>query len=108
MQTLALFDDIADAQRGEHPVLDRVLAQDVVVADEILVVFLVALDIETEDFFDGDAVAVEGGARQGNALTHVGLLPALVDFCQSNGMGFVDGVDQPDVFLELGIDCHRI
>lgn len=50
---------------------------------------------------------VEGGAREGYPLTHVGHDPTLVDLCQRDGFGLVDGVYQPDVFLECIVYCHR-
>ena len=32
--------------------------------------------------------------------------PTLINLCKGDGLGMIDGVHQPDVFLELCISCH--
>lgn len=93
LQAQALADDVVDGECGEHPVLHRVLAQHFLVADEVAVaVAPVAVDEDAEDVLDGVFVAVEGGAAQRHAFAHLGALPTLVDFSQSNPFGPADGV----------------
>ena len=103
----ALTDDVVDGECGEHPVLDRVLAQHFLIADEVAVAIApVAVDEDAEYVLDGVLVAVEGGAAQRHAFAHLGALPPLIDFGQSNPFGSADGVHQPDVLLEEGWDGH--
>ena len=107
LQAQALADDVVDGECGEHPVLHRVLTQHLLVADKVAVaVAPVAVDEDAEDVLDGVFVAVEGGAAQRHAFAHLGTLPPLIDFGQSNPFGPADGVHQPDVLLEKGWDGH--
>ena len=101
----ALADEVVHRQRGEHPILHRVLMQHLLVADVITVaVSPIAVNVNAEDVLDGILVAVEGGSAQRHSLAHLGALPPLVDFGQSNPFGPIDGVHQPDVLLEEGWD----
>lgn len=107
LQAQALADDVVDGESGEHPVLHRVLAQHLLVADEVAVaVAPVAVDEDAEDVLDGVLMAVEGGAAQRHAFAHLGALPPLVDFGKRDPFGSADGVHQPDILLEEGWDGH--
>ena len=108
VQALALLNEVAYAQRGNHPVLYRLFVQNLVVADEILVaVLLVAVDDDAEDILYSALVAVEGGASHLFPFAHLRQHPFPVYFRQRDRFGFVNGVNKPDVFLELRVRFHK-
>ena len=101
LQPHALADEVVHRQGGEHPVLDGVLAQNFLVSNVIAVAIApVAVDVDAKDVLDGILVTVEGGAAQRHAFAHLRPQPSLVDFRKGDPLRAVDGVHQPDVFLE--------
>ena len=108
VQALAFAQQIADAERREHPVLYGVFAQHMGVADVIFVpVFAVALDVDAENVLDGVLVPVESRATEGQTSAHLRLHPFLIDFCKRDSFGATDCVHQPNVFLEQKRGCHK-
>ena len=51
-------------------------------------------------------MTVERAAGDGNAFTELGVEPALVDLLERETAEAVDGVHQPDIFLEKGVGFH--
>ena len=51
-------------------------------------------------------MAIERSASHLHALAHIRLKPTLINLSKGDGLGMVDGIHQPDVFLELSICCH--
>ena len=103
LQREALGEDIAHGDDRQHPVLHRVAAQHFGVGDIVAgAVLHVAGYIEAENILYLVAVAAECGARHRLAAAHVGAHPEAVDLGQRDALVAVDGVDEPDVFLEFG------
>ena len=109
MDTLTLRQDTVDRQRREHPVLDGVLLQDIVVVDIVPESVLpVTFDDDAKHIQDGVTVPVKRTAGERNTFRHLRAQPSLVDFLQCQTAGPVDGVHEPNVFLEKGVGFHII
>ena len=97
-----------DREGREHPVLYGLLGEHLGIAYVVAVAIpLVAIDDDAKHVEDGIAMAVEGAARHGEATTHLGLYPMLVDFLEGEALVAVYGVDEPNVFFEKGGGTHR-
>ena len=108
LDRLALGQDAVHRQGGEHPVLDGVLLQHLLVEDVVPESVLpVTFDDDSEHVEDGVPVAVEGAAGDRNTLAQRGIEPALVDFFECQAAETMDSVHQPDIFLEECVGFHR-
>ena len=106
---LALRKDAVHGKRGKHPVLDRVLLQHLLVENVVPESVLpVALDDDSEHVQDRVPVPVESAAGDADALGHLRPEPSAVDLLERQPSGLVDGVHQPDIFLEEGVCFHVV
>ena len=108
VHALALREFKVHGHRGQHPVLDGTLLQDLLVVDVVPeAVLLVALDDDPEHVQDGVAMAVEGRPGDGHALAHVRPHPKVVDFLEGQFPAAMDDVHQPDVLFVEVVGFHR-
>jgi len=87
-------------ERGEEPLADAVVAEHLLVADEVLVGLLVAVDDDAEHVLNGVAMAVERRALQRVAVGHAVDDPLLVQFFEGQSAIGPERVDDPDVLVK--------
>lgn len=93
----------------DEPMLDIGRLQVLGVADVVAVtIATVAFDVDAEHLLDGVAVMVEGGARHGEALAHLGGEPAAVDVVERDLACTIDGIEQPGVLTEQEVCLHIV
>jgi hypothetical protein len=101
LQAHTLTNEIVHREGRKHPVLHGILTQDFFVTDIIAItVSPVAIDVDAEKILNGIFMTIEGGTAEGNAFAHLRPQPFLVDFRKGDSLRSVDGIHQPDVFLE--------
>ena len=86
---------------GEEPLADAVVAEHLLVADEVLVGLLVAVDDDAEHVLNGVAMAVERRALQRVAVGHAIDDPFLVQFFEGQSAIGPERVDDPDVLVKI-------